>query len=314
MGKYAKALASLSLLLLTVSVVITQLAKPEPRNLEWVALRDTTYQEVSFRNTAQNIQLAGMLFVPEGEGPFPAAVIIHGSGSSRRDSGWYLTLTQYLQDTGVVVLLPDKRGSERSGGDWRTASYHDLATDTVAAVEFLKRQNRVDVSGIGIIGMSEGGRIAPVVADQAPDIAYMVDLVGGAVPAHEALVYEENHNLREMGILPGFSDLLAYPAAWSLIYSRRREFWSAVGNFDPAPFWQETPVPSLVLYGEDDTNVPSHRSAEILRSLGNPNIDVRIYEGSGHALESPPGEGRSIIREDALREIRGFIRSVATEQ
>jgi dienelactone hydrolase len=172
----------------------------------------------------------------------------------------------------------------------------------------------VDVSGIGIIGMSEGGRIAPVVANQAPDIAFMVNMVGGAVPVHEALVYEETHNLREMGILPGFSDLLAYPAAWSLIYARRREFWSAVGNFDPAPFWQKTPVPSLVLYGEDDTNVPSHRSAETLRSLGNPNIDVRIYEGSGHALESPPGEGRSIIREDALREIWGFIRSTATER
>jgi len=305
----AKTLGSILLLLLVVPVGITQLAKPQPRSFEWVELQDTTYQEVSFRNTAQNLQLAGMLFVPEGEGPFPAAVIIHGSGTSRRDSGWYLTLTKYLQDAGVVVLLPDKRGSEQSEGNWRTASFHDLATDTLAAVEFLKHQTRVTVSGIGIIGMSQGGHIAPVVADQAPDLAFAVNMVGGAVPLHELLVYEETHNLRQLGILPGFSDLLAYPAAWSLIYARQRGFWSAVGNFDPAPFWQRIAVPSLVLYGEDDTNVPASRSAAILRTVGNPNIQVEVYEGSGHALESPPGEGRSIIREDALEEIRDFIRS-----
>jgi dienelactone hydrolase len=312
MKKFKTVLLLGFLALLIVPVLVTQIAKPERRSFEWVELKDTSYQEISFQNTARGLKLAGMLFIPEGDGPFPAAVIIHGSGTSRRDSGWYLTLTQYLQENDVVVLLPDKRGSEQSEGDWHRASFEDLATDSVAAVSFLKNLEEVTISGIGVIGLSQGGHIAPVVADQTQDVAFVVNIVGGAVPMHELLVYEETHNLRELGILPGLSDLLAYPASWSIIKVRQRGFWDAVGNFDPIPYWQRVSVESLVLYGENDTNVPSSKSAAILRSLGNPNIAVRIYEGSGHALESPEGKGRSIFREDALRDIRDFIHALAT--
>ena len=311
MKKFKTVLLLAFLALLIVPVLVTQIAKPDRRSFEWVELKDTSYQEISFQNTAQDLKLAGMLFVPEGEGPFPAAVIIHGSGTSRRDSGWYLTLTQYLQKNGVVVLLPDKRGSEQSEGDWRTASFEDLATDSVAAVSFLKNQKEATISDIGVIGLSQGGHIAPVVADQTQDIAYVVNIVGGAVPMHDLLVYEETYNLRQMGILPGLSDLLAYPASWSIIKVRQKAFWAAIGNFDPVPYWQRLSVDSLVLYGEKDTNVPSAKSAAKLRSLQNPYIEVRVYEHSGHALEDPEGHGDSIFREDALADIRDFILSAS---
>jgi len=150
---------ALFLALLIIPVLVTQIFKPERRSFDRVELKDTSYQEISFQNTAQDLELAGMLFVPEGEGPFPAGVIIHGSGTSRRDSNWYLTLTQYLQENGIVVLLPDKRGSEQSDGDWRTASFEDLATDTLAAIGFLKSE--VAISDIGVIGLSQGGPYCP---------------------------------------------------------------------------------------------------------------------------------------------------------
>lgn len=298
--------------LLVVPMLLTQLRRPEPRQLERVGLDETVHQEVRFRNTAAGLDLAGLLFVPAGDGPFPAAVIIHGSGSSRRDNGWYLTLTEYLRRNGIVVLLPDKRGSEQSQGDWRTASFVDLATDTEAAIDYLRTQQRVGVSRIGVIGLSQGGHIAPLVADRARDrdrdrVDFVVNVVGGALPMHELLVYEESHNLRELGVLPGLADLLAYPAAWSIIRVRQRAFWTAVGNFDTVPHWRRVDVPALVLYGEDDTNVPTQRSAELLRALDNPNIEVRVYAGSGHALESPVGAGNNIFRSDALRAIRDFI-------
>ncbi len=314
MKRYITVLLLGFLALLIIPILVTQFAKPERRSFEWVELNDTSYQEISFQNTAQDLELAGMLFVPEGEGPFPAAVIVHGSGTSRRDSGWYLTLTQSLQENGVVVLLPDKRGSEQSEGDWRTASFVDLATDTLAAVSFLKSQDEVAVSNIGIIGMSQGGHFAPLVATESPDVTFLVNVVGGALPMHDQLVYEETHNLREIGFLPGLSDLLAYPSSWMIINVRQKVFWDSIGNFDAVPYWQRLSIESLVLYGELDTNVPSSESAEILRSLGKPNIDVRIYEGSGHALESPTGEGNSIFREDALRDIRDFVLSATSSR
>jgi hypothetical protein len=89
--------------------------RPAPaRALEGVKLADSEYREVRFRNAIGGVDLAGMLFVPQGEGPFPSAVIIHGSGTSRRDNAWYLTLCTHLQRNGIAVLLPDKRGSGRA--------------------------------------------------------------------------------------------------------------------------------------------------------------------------------------------------------
>jgi len=314
MKKYLVVSIVVLLALLVVPVLITQIRGSEHRTLESTKLEDIDFQEIEFRNTEQNLGLAGMLLVPEGEGPFPAAVIIHGSGSSHRDNGWYLTLVHYLQKNGVVVLLPDKRGSEESEGDWYTAGFEDLATDTIAAVDFLKTQDEVAISKIGIIGMSQGGTIAPLVANQMQEIDFLVNVVGGVVPMYETLVFEENHNLREMGVLPGISNVLAYPAAWSLIYVRQSEFWGAVGNFDPTPYWEKLETKSLVLYGEEDTNTPTRKSVKFFQSLDKPNIEVRVYEGSGHALESPEDKGNSIFREEALMEIRDFIRSVSMSE
>lgn len=294
--------------LIVIPILITQFTKTERRGLQGVRLKDTSFREISFQNTKQDINLGGMLFVPEGGGPFPAAVIIHGSGTSHRDSFWYLTLTQYLQENGIVVLLPDKRGSEQSEGDWRTASFEDLATDTWAAIAFLKEQEEVGISMIGVVGMSQGGHIAPIVASKSSDVVFLVNVVGASVKMHELLVYEENHNLREMGVIPGISNVMAYGTSF-LIRTRQREFWGAIGNFDPIPYWEKLIVNALVLYGEEDTNVPSAKSATILRSLNKLNIEVRIYEDSGHPLEDPVGKGNSVFREDAMKDIRDFIYS-----
>ncbi len=273
---------------------------------------NVVYKEVSFSNSMQGIDLAGMLFLPRGEGPFPAVVVIHGSGTSSRSNAWYLTFTSYLQDHGVAVLLPDKRGSESSGGDWRTASFEDLATDTLSAISYLKTRHAHMISDIGILGVSQGGCIAPLVATRSDDISFIVNLVGSAVPLYQALLYEESHNLRQMGFPPSLARRVAHVSSWYLRTIAHRGFWKAVGNFDPIPFWREVNVPALVLYGELDTNVPSRASAERLAALGNPDIRVTIFAGSGHALQDPgrPGAGR--IRLDALELIRDFIAGATT--
>ena len=268
------------------------------------------YAEVSFRNEKQGLNLAGMLFVPEGEGPFPAVVIIHGAGTSERDNTWYLTLANYLQRDGVLVLLPDKRGSVKSEGDWHTSSYEDLATDTVAALEFLKSQKMAPVSTIGIIGMSQGGQISPYVVHLSPDVDFLIDVVGTSLNNYDVLHYEETNNLREMGFLPGVSDLIAYPSSWVLRNFTQKVFWDAVGNFDALPYWEELTVPALVMYGSDDPNVPAEASKKRLMALNKENLDVRIYEGSEHALQDPPGKGESIFRSEALEDIKDFIFSI----
>jgi len=75
-------------------------------------LSELEYSEIFFKNSHEDLQLSGMLILPEGEEPFPTAIIIHGSGTSRRNSVWYLSVAKHLQHHGIAVLLPDKRGRE----------------------------------------------------------------------------------------------------------------------------------------------------------------------------------------------------------
>ncbi len=299
--------AAVILLLIIGPVVIRQLFPPEPRQYSGVTLDQVEYTEVTFRNSAQNLDMAGMLFTPEGPGPFPAAVIIHGSGTSNRENRWYLTLTKHLQDSGVAVLLPDKRGSEKSAGNWRTSSFEDLATDTVAAIEFLETQALAPVSGVGIVGMSQGGWIAPIVARDVDDLEFIVSMVGSAVTPKEQLLYEEDHNVRQMGFLPGVSYVIALISTQHIRRVRMPEIYDAVGDYDPIPLWGRVDVPALALLGSEDTNVPSEESAARLEALGNDWIEVVIYEGSGHALQDPPGQGDRLIRTEALDTIAELI-------
>ena len=288
-------------------VVIKQVAPPEERTFQRVYLADVVYTEVFFRNEAQDLDLAGMLFIPDGEGPFPAVVIIHGSRGSYRDRNWYLTLSSYMQKNGVAVLLPDKRGSEKSQGDWHTSSFEDLATDTLAAIDFMKSQEIMEVSHLGIIGLSQGGMIAPIVASQSPDLEFVINIVGPSVTLHEQLLHEENFTLQEMGFLSGVSNLFSYASTFVLENITIKDWWNVVGNFDPLPYWRKISSPVLVLHGSEDHNVPSAESKARFEALGKDNIRVIMYEGSGHGPEDPPGVGDRVIREEALSDMLDFI-------
>lgn len=305
--KLALGIALLLLAVLVLPVAYRQIWPIPRRQLDGVRLADVTYREVTFRNDPAGLELAGMLFVPKGEGPFPAAVMIHGSGTSQRDNSWYLTLAKDLVDSGVVVLLPDKRGSERSQGDWRKASLMDLADDTAVAVDYLRTVSEPPISKIGIIGMSQGGHIAPLAAERAPEVAFVVNLVGSALPLRDGLMFEETHNLRQMGLLPGVANGAAWLSTSYLVNVSQHEFWQAIREDDPLPYWNKLRVPALVFYGAEDTNVDSELNAQSLRGLGRENIEVVVFEGSGHALEEPEGHGNRIIRPEALERVRKFV-------
>ena len=287
---------------------------PPPRDLVGPSLETLAFEEVSFRNERDRLDLAGMLFLPSQAGPRPATVLIHGSGESRRDNRWYLTLVEHLRRTGTIVLLPDKRGSERSEGEWRTASFEALARDTVAAIEFLRARPDTAISVLGVIGLSQGGQIAPIVGSEPRRVDFVINVVGSALPFHDALVHEERSNIERLGLPSLVAGAIAPLSALHLRKVRQRTFWDAVGNFDPRPYWARTEVPSLALFGENDPNTPSRVSAENLLALANPRIEVQVYAGSGHALEDPPGTGNAYIRAEALERIETFVAAVETRE
>jgi dienelactone hydrolase len=150
-------------------------------------------EEVSYDNKAQNVTLAATLTIPQGKGPFPAVVLITGSGPQDRDESLlghkpFLVLSDYLTRHGIAVLRADDRGTAKSTGVFATATTADFATDTEAGIAYLKTRKEVDLHKIGLIGHSEGAVIAPMIAARNKDVAFIVMMAGTGVPGDQVLV------------------------------------------------------------------------------------------------------------------------------
>jgi pimeloyl-ACP methyl ester carboxylesterase len=149
-------------------------------------------QEVTFRNDAAGISLAGTLTLPRGEGAFPAVVLMSGSGPQDRDEALmghkpFLILADHLTRAGIAVLRYDDRGIGKSGGNFATATHRDFASDGRAAFQYLKTRPEIDSKRIGLLGHSEGSVYAPLIARDSPDVAYVVLLAGVGVPVRALL-------------------------------------------------------------------------------------------------------------------------------
>jgi len=261
-------------------------------------LSSLKYEEILFKNG--DLDLAGMLFIPEGEGPFPVAVIIHGSGTSRRNSKWYLSVTRHLQESGIAMLLPDKRGSEKSEGNWRGADFETLAGDTMAAVDYLRSQELFVHSGIGLLGMSQGGWIAPIVAAQDKDLSFIVSMSGTSVTTNQQLLLEEIHNISQF-TWPFVARLLA-PATTKRIL--KMDHVKPYAGYDPVPYWKDVDAPVFFAFGENDENVPVDASIKVLRE--NLNIDlIKVYPDGGHAIRD---KGTHQVQEKFLDDLVEFIK------
>jgi pimeloyl-ACP methyl ester carboxylesterase len=150
-------------------------------------------KEVSFKNTKEDFTLAGTLTMPDLRQPVPAVVLISGSGAQNRDSEIlfhkpFKVIADHLTRNGIAVLRFDDRGFGNSEGDRSMATSADFATDVSAAVDFLLSQKGIIKDQIGLIGHSEGGMIAPMVAAQRDDIGFLVLLAGPGTTGRQILL------------------------------------------------------------------------------------------------------------------------------
>ncbi|MFZ1281077.1 MAG: alpha/beta fold hydrolase [Ignavibacteriaceae bacterium] len=149
-------------------------------------------EEVLFENVIDGVVLAGTLTFPKEGNNFPAVVMISGSGGQDRNEELlghkpFLVISDYLTQNGIAVLRFDDRGIAQSTGNHETATSEDFAKDVLAAVNFLKTRKEIDKTKIGLIGHSEGGMIAPLVAVQTSDVAFIVMMAGLGIPGDSIL-------------------------------------------------------------------------------------------------------------------------------
>jgi hypothetical protein len=160
--------------------------------------------DVEYPNAKAGVKLAGTLTLPRGTGPYPCVLLITGSGPENRNEELFnhrpfWVLADHLTRQGIAVLRVDDRGMGGSTGRVTGATSEDFASDVVAGIEFLKTRKEIDPRKIGLIGHSEGGLIAPIVATRSKDVAFIVLMAGPGVRGDSILIMQTAAMRRLLG-------------------------------------------------------------------------------------------------------------------
>jgi pimeloyl-ACP methyl ester carboxylesterase len=291
---------------------------------ESIAATPLPYREelVTFDNpAAAGARLAGTLSLPQGMGRFPAIVYVAGSGENDRNEEiaghkLALVLADALARQGYAVLRYDKRGVAKSTGDYSSATTLDFASDATAAVGYLRHRPDIDIARSGLVGHSEGGTIAALVAAKDPDLAFIVMMGGFALPG-KILVAEQ---IRRVGMVDGQTraaatrtfnlnrrlyDAIAASADEREAEARVREILEAakpkptkddfdqailfaklpymrfILGFDPTAALSKVRIPVLALCGSKDLVVPPDLNVPALRKALSRDQDVTVVEVPG---------------------------------
>lgn len=162
-------------------------------------------EEVTYENSKAGITIAGTLTVPEGDGPFPAVILLTGSGPQNRDEEVFghkpfMVLADYLTRQGIVVLRADDRGVGGTTGKFAMATTRDFADDALAGVAFLNTRAEVDPGLIGLAGHSEGGMMAPIAASTSESVGFIVLMAAPSIPFDEILLYQKKRQWEKAGM------------------------------------------------------------------------------------------------------------------
>ena len=282
---------------------------------------------VTVQNEAADLRLAGTLTRPEDDGPHPAVVLVSGSGPQDRNSEvfnhkLFHVLADHLTRRGIAVLRYDERGVGASGGTFDGATSEDFATDVAAAVRFLRNRSEIDADAVGLLGMSEGGLVAPMVHIQFEPVDFLVLMAGPSVPGHEILVEQAARITAAQGAPSGAVDSIrsvqrrtlegvatapdSAAAAEHLRSVLEKEgagpdriqaqidqatapWFRFFVRYDPAPTLRQVEVPILALYGSKDLQVPPEQNVGPMRTAlrESPSRDatVRVLDGLNHLFQ-----------------------------
>lgn len=161
-------------------------------------------QNVSYPSLQPGIELAGTLTIPDGKGPYPAVILISGSGAQDRDETVFnhkpfLVLADYLTRRGMAVLRVDDRGVGGSGGTTMQSTMEDFAQDVLGGLRYLASRPEINDRAVGLIGHSEGGLVAPFVASRSADVAFIVLMAAPGLPGEEIVLMQAALIARQQG-------------------------------------------------------------------------------------------------------------------
>jgi uncharacterized protein len=254
--------------------------------------------------------LAGTLTRPAGDAAVPAVVMITGSGSQDRDQaipmipGYrpFREIADALSRRGIAVLRLDDRGFGESTGDGASATSADLADDIRAGLEYLRSRPDIVQDRLGLVGHSEGGLIAPMIASTDTTLAGIVLIAGPSRTGREIIAYQQRFAIDRSGLDPAARDSAFMAAQEQTEELAARMAWLRYFlDHEPlATAAQVRRTPVLVLHGETDRQVTVDQAEELagaFRAAGNPDVTVRTFPDVNHLLlRDPDGSPGDYVR------------------
>jgi dipeptidyl aminopeptidase/acylaminoacyl peptidase len=270
--------------------------------------------DTTFRN--DSITLSGTLNIPRGKGPFPAIIFTHGSGDEARYANAYIA--DYFANKGFVTLIYDKRGVNKSTGNWRESNFINLANDCISGIKFLQSDPRVINDKVGVYGQSQGGSICPLVTVLYPKTAFVISAASCGVSMLESDLFEARNRLSKhitgdalelaLSLIKLEADYAITGEGWEKIeeandlYSGEKwyqdyvnppsqdnwwyGFYNKTGNYNPVDFWKKVTQPVLILKGDHDQVCPGYPTfqniEEALKKAGNAEYKIVFFLNSDH--------------------------------
>ncbi|WP_429912097.1 alpha/beta hydrolase family protein [Glycocaulis sp.] len=277
--------------------------------------------EVSF--VSDGTELHGTLYKPHGEGPFPAIIAFHGSGSPDRDLLMYRHLAEVLTPQGVAVFLYDRRDISIPPEERTSLDYRVLAADGAAAARAIAARDSIDAERVGAWGVSQGGWLVPMANTIAPEAINFQILVSpsGEGPAGQ-MMYATERGLRDAGLdedtiqaaLEVRRTIYAYfrheitrdeaqqavdtikDEPWyDMMYMGRDVIadptlsgWYQEMRFEPQEYFERIDTPVALIFAGDDPLIDIDSSKEIFRAAlaeaGNNDFEIHRIAGTGHTM------------------------------
>lgn len=255
--------------------------------------------------------LAGTLTLPsDASPPLPAVLLITGSSPQERDHSGstaepfrryrpFRQIADAISRQGMAVLRMDDQGVGCSGGGpFEEVTIQERADDSRAGIAYLRGRKEIDPERIGLLGLSEGGNIGPMIAASDPSIRAVVILGGSATNGMKIIEYQRRLKIDERSDLTAGEkkrDLAESMKALqrALAHEEGKRWLRSFLVYLPLPTAKKVGCPVLILHGDKDAHVPvehAHLLAGAMRAGGNPNVTVRIFENHNHLLlEDPVG-------------------------
>jgi len=279
-------------------------------------------EDIFFQNLEDSVMLAGTFTYPKVGSNFPSIILISGSGPQDRNSELvehksFLVIADYFTKNGIAVLRVDDRGTAQSEGDHNQTGIDGFVRDTKSALEYLKTRKEIDKSNIGLLGHSLGGIIAPIVANESNDIAYIILLAAPGMRGDKLMLLQKEKIERKMGV-PEFAITMGQEnmkGAYKLIVeyegdqeelenSLKKYFSEVFGpmlpekqlnaisaqmaypwfvdfiRFEPETVLSNIEIPVFVLGGTNDVQVPAEENLNFIENIlkENGNNEVKVME------------------------------------